>query len=199
MVFDGNPEKAYTRDVNEHGPCGLGLYTKFAHGEFERAMNFYRGEDCVEVFCRELRGQVYKALRMRKHVMVPLTAEEKKAYRGKEKCHICLKLFDNPKKYKVLYHCHYTGVYRGAAYTICNFNYKIPKNIPVVFHNLSKYVAHLFIRELKDKFPGAYRYCGMMSTSDLCCKKMCIRTSTWIVVRGLKKKSCHQKRCSTAS
>ena len=49
---------------------------------------------------------------------------------------------------KVRDHCHYTGLYRGPAHSLCNFRYKIPSYIPVVFHNLSGYDAHLFIREL---------------------------------------------------
>ena len=36
---------------------------------------------------------------------------------------------------KVRDHCHYTGKYRGAAHSICNLRYKIPREIPVVFHN----------------------------------------------------------------
>ena len=52
---------------------------------------------------------------------------------------------------KVRDHCHYTGLYRGPAHLLCNLRYKIPSYIPVVFHNLSGYDAHLFIREL-----GAY-------------------------------------------
>ena len=49
---------------------------------------------------------------------------------------------------KVKDHCHYTGHYRGPAHSLCNLRYKIPSYIPVVFHNLSGYNAHLFIREL---------------------------------------------------
>ena len=45
-------------------------------------------------------------------------------------------------------HCHYTGRYRGPAYSLCNLRYKIPSYILLVFHNLSGYDAHLFIREL---------------------------------------------------
>ena len=43
-------------------------------------------------------------------------------------------------------------MYRGAAHNNCNLKYKIPKYIPIVFHNLSGYDAHLFIRQLGEKF-----------------------------------------------
>ena len=43
------------------------------------------------------------------------------------------------KNYKVREHCHYTGKYRGAAHNICNLRCKIPKEIPIVFHNGSTY------------------------------------------------------------
>ena len=45
-------------------------------------------------------------------------------------------------------HCHYSGIYRGAAHSLCNLQYKIPSHIPVVFHNLAGYDAHMFIKEL---------------------------------------------------
>ena len=45
-------------------------------------------------------------------------------------------------------HCHYSGLYRGPAHRSCNLRYRIPSYIPVVFHNLSGYNAHLFIKEL---------------------------------------------------
>ena len=49
---------------------------------------------------------------------------------------------------KVRDHCHYTGRYRGAAHNKCNLKFKKPKFIPVVFHNLSGYDAHLFVKNL---------------------------------------------------
>ena len=42
----------------------------------------------------------------------------------------------------------FTGRYRGPAHSLCNLRYRIPSYIPVVFHNLSGYDAHLFIKEL---------------------------------------------------
>ena len=49
---------------------------------------------------------------------------------------------------KVRDHYHYTGKYRGAACNKCNLKYKKANFTPVVFHNLSGYDAHLFIKNL---------------------------------------------------
>ena len=45
-------------------------------------------------------------------------------------------------------HCHLSGKFRGAAHNDCNINYKVPKFIPIIFHNLSNYDCHLFIKKL---------------------------------------------------
>ena len=64
---------------------------------------------------------------------------------------------DDYKKYhKVRDHCHYTGRYKGAAHYICNLRYKIPKEIPVVFHNGSTYDYHFIIKELVEEFEGQF-------------------------------------------
>ena len=56
---------------------------------------------------------------------------------------------------KVRDHCHYTGLYRGPAHMICNLSYMILHYIPIVFHNLSGYDIHLFIRELRKDFDSS--------------------------------------------
>ena len=81
--------------------------------------------------------------------MDPLTLKQWKKYNKASRCHICFKQFGDSKKgSKVRDHCRYTGRYRGPAHRNCNLMYRIPSYIPVVFHNLSGYDAHLFIREL---------------------------------------------------
>ena len=60
------------------------------------------------------------------------------------------------KYFKVKDHCHYTGKYRGAAHGICNLRYKIPKQIPAVFHNGSTYDYHFIIKALAEKFEGEF-------------------------------------------
>ena len=97
-----------------------------------------------------------------KQKIMPLTVEEKIHYNEQEICYICKKEFDkNDKKhYKVRDHCHYTGKYRRAAHDICNLRYKIPKEIPVVFHNGSTYDYHFIINELVKEFDGNFECLG---------------------------------------
>ena len=49
-------------------------------------------------------------------------------------CYTCKKKFLNNKRYcKVRDHCHFTGEYRGAADSICNLKYSVPKKILIAF------------------------------------------------------------------
>ena len=79
--------------------------------------------------------------------MTPLSIKQWKKYKKSTICHICYKPFTQTNR-KGRDHCHYTGLYRGPAHSLYNLMYRIPSYIPVVFHNLSVYYAHLFIREL---------------------------------------------------
>ena len=64
------------------------------------------------------------------------------------KCHICGGKLNDSKDCKVQDHCHLTGKFRGTAHNSCNLKCKIPKFYPVIFHNLSGYDSHLFIKNL---------------------------------------------------
>ena len=90
--------------------------------------------------------------------MIPLTIKEKIHYTEQEICYIWKKEVDtsDKKNYKVRDHCHYTGKYRGAVHNICNLRYKVPREIPVVFHNGSIYDYHFIIKELVKKFDGNF-------------------------------------------
>ena len=93
--------------------------------------------------------------------MIPLTNEEKESYEKQKVCYIPEKEFISDKKYcKVRDHCYYTGKFRGAAYSICNLRYKIPKEIPVVFHNGSRYNYHFINKQLAIEFKGNFNCLG---------------------------------------
>ena len=89
--------------------------------------------------------------------MIPLTKEEEDNYNKENTCYTCKKDFNNDK---VRDHCHFTGKYRGAAHNTCNLRYKIPKNIPVIFHNGSTYDYHFIIKELAYEFEGNFECLG---------------------------------------
>ena len=94
--------------------------------------------------------------------MISLTVKEE-IYHNKQKiCYICKKEFNknDKKQQKVRDHSHYTGKYRDAAHNICNLRYKVPKEIPVVFHNGSTYDYHFIIKELVKEFAGNFECLG---------------------------------------
>ena len=99
---------------------------------------------------------------------IALTDEGKKFHRNQEVCHICEKEFctnkDDEKNFKSYHkirgHSHYTGKYRGVAHSFCNLQYKIPKEIPIVFHNGSTYDYHFIIEQLTKEFTDGFKCLG---------------------------------------
>ena len=151
ILGPGNdPRISTTRGINIHVPSGCCIRSEFAYGEVNDPLKLYRGKDCVKKFCdhiiREAR-RLYKSFPEKR--MEPLTKKQWKDYKKVSSCHICFKPFKEGNR-KARDHCHYSGIYRGAAHLLCNLQYKIPSYIPILFHNLSGYDAHLFIKGLAD-------------------------------------------------
>ena len=61
---------------------------------------------------------------------------------------------------KVRDHCHYTEKFRAAAHSNCNLQHKVPKKIPIVFHNGSAYDYHFIITQLAEDFKGQFECLG---------------------------------------
>ena len=61
---------------------------------------------------------------------------------------------------KVRDHCHFTSKYCGAAHSKCNLKYKVPKFIPVAFHNGSNCDNHFIIKQLATEFNGYFSCIG---------------------------------------
>ena len=80
-----------------------------------------------------------------------LTKKQQESYENANICYICK--YSKGKKYReVRDHCHYTGEQRGAAHSICNLEYSVPKRTPIVSHNGSNYDYHFIIKELTEEF-----------------------------------------------
>ena len=119
-----DPNTSSTRGVNVHKPSGWCLHSKFAYGNVKKPMTQYRGINCVEKFCEHIISEAKRLYTsFPEKPMLPLTKKQLKEYKNATKCHICFKEFKD--KGKVRDHCHYTGLYRGAAHFGCNLRYII--------------------------------------------------------------------------
>ena len=154
-----NPENSPTTKMDEHIPSGFSKSTTSSFKIVENKHYVYRGKDCMKKFCESLRENTMEIINFKQKNMMLLTKEQQKSYQNAKICHICKEKFedkrDKDKNYqKIEDHCHYTGEYRGAAYSICNLNYSVPKEISIVFHNGSNYDYHYILKEFAEEFEG---------------------------------------------
>ena len=164
---NNNPNKSYTTAKAIHMPSGYSLLTSCSLDKSENKQTYYRGRDCMKRFCDDLKEHLPGITNYEMKPMNLLTEEEKESYKNQELCHICDKEFctDNnndeyKKMRKVRDHCHYTEKYRDAAHSKCNLNYKMVKEISVLFHNGSVYDYNFIIRSLARKFKGNFECLG---------------------------------------
>ena len=61
-----NPEKTYTKNKAMHIPSGYLRVTYCSFDKLKIEWNYYRGEDCMEVFCKDLRDQAMKIINYKK-------------------------------------------------------------------------------------------------------------------------------------
>ena len=156
------PEKSSTIKVNKHIASG---YSFFSHCLFDKTKNkldYYRSNNCMKNFSLDLREHAEKIINYEQAKIIAPTKKERKAHRGQKICYICKRVFssDDDKYYKIKDHRYYTGRYLGVADVVCSKKCKIPKEIPVVFHNGYAYDYHFIIKELAKQFKGKFECLG---------------------------------------
>ena len=151
-----NPDLSSTTKINQNIPSGYSIYTSCSFDKSNNKLSYYRGEDCMKRFCKDLKDRAIKIIDCKKKDMTPLTKDEEDNYNKENVCHICKKEFNNDK---VRDHCHFIDKYRGDAHNTCNLRYKSPKNIPIIFHNGSTY-DYFIIKELASECEGNFEGLG---------------------------------------
>ena len=93
---------SYTEKINTHVPSVWCVHSTFAYGELPNPLKMYRGKDCVEKFVEYIEEEV-KLLyaTFPQQPMTKLTDVLKREHEAAEKCHICLKEFNDPNNKKV--------------------------------------------------------------------------------------------------
>ena len=165
---NNNPQESYTKRNAIHDICGYSLNLVRSYDSNKNIYSFYRGTDCAEKLCKDLKDQTMEIINFKEKEMIPVTDNEIKYCEKRKYCYICKRKSctdENDKNKFKLYckirdHDHYTGKHRGAAHNICNLRYKVQREIPVVIHNGSNYDYHLIIKELAKKFEGKVNCLG---------------------------------------
>ena len=57
-----NPDKSYTEKKAEHIPSGYSLVTCYSFDKSKNEQKYYRGKDCMIMFCRDLKEQAMKMI-----------------------------------------------------------------------------------------------------------------------------------------
>ena len=164
LLCQNNSNNFYTERKAIHELYGLTIFTSCSFDKAKSKLDYCIGKDCIKELCKKLKDHALKTTNYEKKEMIPLSEEENKSYEEQDVCHIRRKKLNSDKKdkkhQKVKDHCHYTGKFGGAAHDNCNLRYKIPKEIPVVFHNGSTYNFHFIITQLAEEFNGRFECIG---------------------------------------
>ena len=146
QTCEPSPQSSYIKKYQKHEAISFFYYIKcFDDNVFEPVLRSYTGEDAMQKFVEWLENDVKEIANIPEKKMIFKKQEQEQQYEKETKCWICKGELNNDK---VRDHCHFTGRYRGAAHNSCNLKYRKPNFTPVVFHNLSGYDSHLFIKNL---------------------------------------------------
>ena len=146
-----NPENSYSYNYQKHEPSGFCFYIKrIIPNKFKPIIYSKKNPDdnIPLIFVNKLEkvtNKIYEDFYLRPK-SIKITEKQLEDYNNSVLCHICNK--ELLPEDKVCDHCHFTGEYRGPAHRNCNLQCRKPMIIPVIFHNLQGYDAHLFIKQL---------------------------------------------------
>ena len=153
---------SYTQQYQKHKPCSYSYYIKCFDDELFQPVlrryemggdsSLFEDTNVAKSFVKSLEEDIVDIYDKSKYKKkIKFSKKEQRDYKEATVCHVCEGSFGSTEQdKKVRDHCHLTGMYRGAAHNECNLQFRVPKFYPVIFHNLEKYDAHLFIKELAE-------------------------------------------------
>ena len=67
---ENDPNKSYTTKINKHIPLGYSIFTHYSFDESKNKLNYYRKDDCMENFCKDLREHSTKIINYEKKKII---------------------------------------------------------------------------------------------------------------------------------
>ena len=90
-LCQNNLKKFYTERKAKHTSSCCSLFSNCLFDATKNKLNHYRGKNCIERFCEDLRKHVMKIIIYEKKEMIPLTDKKTEFYEKQKACHICKK------------------------------------------------------------------------------------------------------------
>ena len=110
----------------------------------------FKDKDCINKFITWLLDKQKWARQITKQYFnkrLIMTSEYEEIYNNSHICWICKQELNMDKERD---HSHVTGKFRGAAHNKCNINLRLPRKLPIIFHNLQGYDSHIIFKELNN-------------------------------------------------
>ena len=73
-----NFEESSITEINKHTPSGYSLFTHCSFDKTKNKLDYYRDDNCMEKFCKNLREHATKIINYEKNKIIPLTKKEEK-------------------------------------------------------------------------------------------------------------------------
>ena len=86
-----NPKELSTTEINQHTSSGYSLFTHCSFDKTKNKLDYYRVDNCMKKFCKDLREHASKIINYEKKDMIPLTKKEEKRHNKPKVCYICKK------------------------------------------------------------------------------------------------------------
>ena len=140
----------YRKLYQKHIPNSIGAKLVCIDNKFTLHTKIFTDSNSIKEFTEWIfEQQKYCNQLINKHSnkKIKMTIKDENNYQNSQNCWICNQKI-NKDKDKVRNHCHIKGKYRGAAHKKCISQLRIPRKLPIIFHNFEGYDVHFVFREL---------------------------------------------------
>ena len=141
-----DPSQSYTQRLSHHVPSGFAYKVVGLDDKLSENPVVYCGDNVADIFIKHMLKEQERINMIYKNPRpLNMSADDWRDFNKATECHICHKSLGDDT---VRDHCHITGKFRAAAHNDCNVNFRLRNRIPVIFHNLRGYDAHLIMQAI---------------------------------------------------
>ena len=140
------PLGKHTKIYQKHIPNSISAKLVCIDNKFTSPTKLFSGSNCIKEFIEwifEQKKYCNQIINKKFNKKFKVSLEDENNYRNSKDCCICNQKIKDEDK--VRYHCYLTSEYKGPEHKECS---KIPRKLPIIFHNLEGYGGHLIFREL---------------------------------------------------